>query len=115
MSEVEETELWVVPPRQRPGTFLVYEFAGIHDRLPELLESIAAWLRQCAEYALEQIIVSTADGWSTIAVIVHEIRPGDLIEQLTADGHNELAASIAALVTEHGVREGLRHAGIAYT
>jgi hypothetical protein len=114
MSDVDEAELWLLPPRRCPGTFLVYEFAGIHDRLPELLESIAAWLRQCAEYALEQIVVSTEDGWSTIAVIVQEIRPGDVIEELTGEGHHELAASIAALVTEHGVREGLRRAGVAY-
>jgi len=94
---------------------VVYEFEGIHDRVPEMLEMIAAWLRQCAEYALEQIALHTEDGWSIISVIVHEISAGDLIEQLTTEGHVGLAESIATLVTEHGVREGLRLAGVAYT
>jgi hypothetical protein len=115
MSEVDEAERWVLPPRQRPGAFLAFEFAGIHYRLPEMLETIAEWLRHCAEYMLEQLTVSTEDGWSKVSVIVQELRPSDIVEQLTADGHAELATSIAALVKMHGVREGLRNAGIAYS
>jgi hypothetical protein len=88
---------------------------AVHYRLPEMLETIAEWLRHCAEYMLEQVTVSTEDGWSKVSVIVQELRPSDIVEQLTADGHAELATSIAALVKMHGVREGLRNAGIAYS
>lgn len=45
---------WMLPPRRRDGSFAVYEFEGADDRLPEVLETIAAWLRECAEYLLEQ-------------------------------------------------------------
>ena len=92
LSEIDE-ESWVLPPRRQAGTCVVYEFEGIHDRVPEMLEMIAAWLRECAEYALEQIALHTEDGWSIISVIVHEISAGDLIEQLTTEGHAGLAES----------------------
>src|SRR4051794_31625233 len=69
----------------------------------------------CSKYQLEQIAVNTDDvGWSTVAVTVQELRPGDLIELLTRAGEDELASRVAALVTEHGVREGLRLLGLSY-
>lgn len=108
-------EEWVLPPERRAGTLFVYDFTGCHDRLPEILELIAAWLRSCAEYQLEQIAMNTGDlGWSTLSVTVRELLPGDLIEQLTRQGDTDLAAQIAPLVTEYGTREGLRRAGVAY-
>ena len=57
--------------------------------------------------------MSNADGWATVAVTVWEVSPGDLIKSLTSQGYADMAASIANLVTEHGVREGLRLAGMA--
>ena len=105
---------WMLPPRRRDGTFAVYEFEGADDRLPEVLETIAAWLRDCAEYLLEQVTVHVDDGWATVSVVVHELRPGDLIEQLEAQGHPDLAAALAASVTRHGTREGLRRIGVSY-
>lgn len=114
MSDADDDDLWVLPPRRRAGSFVVYDFEGCHDRLPEMLETIAAWLRECAEYLLEQLTVHTDDGWSTVSVVVHELRPGDLMEQLARQGHPDLAASLAAAVTEHGTREGLRRIGVAY-
>jgi hypothetical protein len=104
----------VLPPRRREGSFAVYAFEGCHDRLPEMLETIAAWLRDCAEYLLEQLTVHTDDGWSMVSVVVHELRPGDLIQQLASQGHPDLAAYPAAAVTEHGTREGLRRIGVSY-
>ena len=102
-------------PDLRSGTFLVHDFGGPHDRVPEMLEFIATWLRACSEYQLEQIAVNTDDlGWSTVAVTVQELRPGDLIELLTRAGEDQLASRVAALVTEHGVREGLRLLGLSY-
>jgi hypothetical protein len=44
--DVDDSEEWVLPPQRRSGTFLVYDFAGAHDRLPEILELIAVWLRR---------------------------------------------------------------------
>src|SRR5437763_8513283 len=102
-------------PELRSGTFLVHDFAGPHDRVPEMLEFIAPWLRACSEYQLENIAVNTDDlGWSTVAVTVQELRPGDLIELLTRAGEDQLASRVAALVTEHGVRDGLRLLGLSY-
>lgn len=78
-----------------------------------MLEFIATWLRACTEYQLEQIAVNTDElGWSTMAVTVQELRPGDLIEELTQVGGHELASRVVVLVTEHGVREGLRLLGV---
>jgi len=114
MRHTNEDELWVLPPRRRDGSFAVYEFEGCHDRVPEMLETVAAWLRECAEYLLEQVTVHTDDGWSTVSVVVHELRPGDLMQQLADQGHAELAEVLAAAVTEHGTREGLRRIGVAY-
>jgi len=37
-------------PRRRDGTFRVYEFSRDASYLPSLLEEIAAWARECAEY-----------------------------------------------------------------
>jgi hypothetical protein len=92
----------------RDVLFAVYAFEGCHDRPPEMLETIAGWLRDCAEYLLEQVARHTIDGWSTVSVVVHELRPGDLMQQLESQGHPDLAASLAASVTEHRTREGLR-------
>lgn len=114
MSEIGEDDLWVLPPRRCDGSFAVYEFAGCHDRVPEMLETLAVWLRECAEFVLEQVTVHTDDGWSTLHVVVHELRPGDLMQQLADQGHADLAGSLAASVTEHGTREGLRRIGVAY-
>ena len=100
-------------PIRRDGTFRVFEFSGDASRLPTLLEEIASWARECAEYQVVDLAVSDKDGWSTVAVTVWEVSPGDLIKSLTSQGHADMAASIADLVTEHGVREGLRMAGIA--
>ena len=65
----------MLPPRRRDGSFAVYEFEGADERLPEVLETIAAWLRACAEFRLEQVTVHVDDGWATAAVVVHELRP----------------------------------------
>jgi len=100
-------------PTRREGTFRVFEFSRDASHLPGLLEEIAAWARECAEYQVVDLAVSNADGWATVAVTVWEVSPGDLIESLTSQGHADMAASIANLVTEHGVREGLRLAGMA--
>jgi ABC-type multidrug transport system ATPase subunit len=78
-----------------------------------LLERIANWIRFCAEYSVEQINLTTHDGWATAAVTVLEIRAGDVMQQLTAVGREEMAAAIASLVRRYGLREGLRKAGIA--
>src|SRR5256885_14265283 len=94
---------WVLPPQRRQGSFLVFDFEGAHERIPELLELIAAWLRGCAEYQLEQIAVRTDEtGWSIVSVTVQELLPGDLMEALTAAGCPDLAASVASLVKQHG-------------
>lgn len=114
MTDANEADLWVLPPRRRAGSFAVFEFEGSHDRVPEMLETVAAWLRECAEYLLEQVTVHTDDGWSTVSVVVHELRPGDLMQQLADQGHADLAETLAAAVTEHGTREGLRRIGVAY-
>lgn len=79
-----------------------------------MLETIAGWLRECAEYLLEQVTVRTDDGWSTVTVVVHELRPGDLMQQLASEGHADLAEALADAVTRHGVREGLRRIGVSY-
>lgn len=100
-------------PARREGTFRVYEFSGDASRLPTLLEEIANWARECAEYQVVDLSVSNECGWATVAVTVWEVSPGDLIESLTSQGHADSAAAIANLVTEHGVREGLRLAGMA--
>jgi hypothetical protein len=100
-------------PTRREGTFRVFEFSRDASHLPGLLEEIAAWARECAEYQVVDLAVSNADGWATVAVTVWEVSPGDLIKSLTSQGHADMAASIANLVTEHGVREGLRLAGMA--
>jgi hypothetical protein len=61
-------------PNQRPGTFLVHDFAGPRERVPEMLEFIATWLRACTAYQLEQIAVDSDElGWSTLAVTVQEL------------------------------------------
>lgn len=65
-----------------------------------MLETIAAWLCECAEYLLEPVTVSTADGWSTVSVVVHELRPGDLMRQLADQGHADVAESLAAAATQ---------------
>jgi hypothetical protein len=101
-------------PRRRDGSYAVYAFEGCHDRLPEMLETIAGWLRECAEYLLEQITVHTDDGWSMVTVVVHELRPGDLMQQLADQGHDDLASSLAESVTAYGTREGLRRIGVSY-
>lgn len=75
--------------------------------------SIAAWARECAEYQVVDLSISNEGGWTTVAVTVWEVSPGDLIESLTSQGHADAAAEIANLVTEHGVREGLRLVGMA--
>src|SRR5438270_310525 len=82
MSDDEnDLEEWVLPPQQRHGTFLVFDFEGAHERVSETLELIAAWLRGCAEYQLEQIAVSTDEvGWSVLSVTVQELMPGDLMQ-----------------------------------
>lgn len=100
-------------PTRQEGTFRVYDFSGDASRLPSLLEEIAAWAREYAEYQVQHLSVSTENGWTTVSVTVWEVVPGDLIKSLTAQGHADTAASIANLVTEHGVREGLRVAGFA--
>jgi hypothetical protein len=100
-------------PTRREGTFRVFEFSRDASHLPTLLEEIAAWARECAEHQVVDLAVSNADGWATVAVTVWEVSPGDLIKSLTSQGQADMAASIANLVTEHGVREGLRLAGIA--
>src|SRR5436190_7901631 len=70
-------EEWVLPPERWCGTFLVYDFEGAHDRLPAILELIAAWLRGSSEYQLEQIAVTTDDlGWCTLSVTVRELLDG---------------------------------------
>lgn len=102
-------------PTRREGTFRVFEFSGDAGRLPTLLEEIARWARECAEYQVVDLSVSSESGWSTVAVTVWEVSPGDLIKSLNSQGHADAAASIADLVTEHGVREGLRLAGISST
>src|SRR3954454_9760892 len=113
-NDENDLDEWVLPPQRRHGTFLVFDFEGAHDRVPELLELTAAWLRGCAEYQLEQIAVRTdEDGWSVLSVTVQELRPGDLMEALTAAGQPELAAHVAALVKQHGTREGLRRMGLS--
>jgi len=112
--DTEDDDDWMLPPRRRDGSFALYEFEGADDRLPEVLEAIAAWLRECAEYLLEQMIVHVDDGWAAVSVVVHELRPGDLIEQLEWQGHPDLAASLAVSVKTHGVREGLRRIGVSY-
>ena len=116
MSDDEnDIEEWVLPPQRRHGTFLVFDFEGAHERVSEMLELIAAWLRGCAEYQLEQIAVSTdEDGWSVPSVTVQELMPGDLMQALTAAGHPDLAAGVAELIKQHGVREGMRRLGLAY-
>jgi hypothetical protein len=100
-------------PRRRDGTFRVYEFSRDASYLPSLLEEIAAWARECAEYQVVDLSISNEGGWTTVAVTVWEVSPGDLIASLTSQGHADAAAEIANLVTEHGVREGLRLVGMA--
>jgi hypothetical protein len=100
-------------PTRRDGTFRLYEFSGDASHLPTLLEQVASWARECAEYQIVDLSVSDDDGWSTVAVTVWEVSPGDLIKSLTSQGHADGAAAIANLVSEHGVREGLRLAGMA--
>lgn len=100
-------------PTRRDGTFSVFEFSGDANHLPTLLAEIAVWARECAEYQIVNLSVSHEGVWATVAVTVWEVIPGDLIKSLTCQGHADLAASIANLVTEHGVREGLRLAGMA--
>lgn len=99
-------------PRRRDGGYLVFDFAGSSDRLPSLLIEIAAWLRACTEYALEQLAVAHGEvDEVTISVTVREMLAGDVIEALTKQGYEELAADVADLVYQHGRREGLRLAG----
>jgi hypothetical protein len=100
-------------PTRRDGTFRVFEFSGDANHLPTLLEEIATWARECAEYQVVDLSVSHEGGWATLAVTVWEVSPGDLIKSLTSQGRADMAASIANLVTEHGTREGLRLAGMA--
>ena len=100
-------------PTRRDGTFRVFEFSGDASRLPTLFEEIASWARECAEYQVVDLSVGNEGGWTTVAVTVWEVCPGDLIKSLTSQGHADMAASIANLVTEYGVREGLRLAGMA--
>lgn len=100
-------------PTRREGTFRVFEFSRDASHLPGLLEEVAAWARECAEYQVVDLAVSNADGWATVAVSVWELSPGDLIKSLTWQGHVDSAAAIADLVTEQGVREGLRLAALA--
>lgn len=107
--EVEDTPT----PTRRDGTFRVFEFSDDASRLPSLLEQIASWARECSEYQVLHLSVSTETGWTTVAVTAWEVSPGDLIKSLTSEGHGDMAASIANLVTEHGVREGLRMAGLS--
>lgn len=110
----DDTEDDDVPnPTRREGTFRVFEFSRDASYLPALLEEIATWARECAEYQVVDLSVSNESGWATVAVTVWEVRPGDLIKSLNSQGHADMAASIANLVTEHGVREGLRLAGMA--
>ena len=103
-------------PERRAGTFSVFDFEAPFDDLPSLLERIASWIRFCAEYSVEQINLTTTtdDGWVTIAVTVLEIRAGDVMQQLTAVGLEEMATAIASLVRQYGLREGLRKAGLAH-
>ena len=77
IDDIDEEDDWMLPPRRRDGSFAVYEFEGADDRLPEVLETIAAWRRECAEYRLEQVTVHVEDCWAAAAVVVHELRPGD--------------------------------------
>jgi hypothetical protein len=100
-------------PTRRDGSFSVFEFSRDASYLPSLLEEIAAWARECAEYQVVDLAVSNAGGWTTVAVTVWQVCPRDLIKSLTTQGHADMAASIANLVTEHGTREGLRLAGMA--
>ena len=39
---------------------------------------------------------------------------GDLIEHLEREGHPDVAAYLAASITAHGTREGLRIMGVSY-
>lgn len=100
-------------PVRRDGTFGVFEFSRDANHLPSLLEEIATWARECAEYQVVDLSVRHEGGWATVAVTVWEVSPGDLIKSLTSQGHADMAATIANLVTEHGAREGLRLAGMA--
>ncbi len=78
-----------------------------------------SWLRSAAsasEASVSPVVdlsISNEGGWTTVAVTVWEVSPGDLVESLTSQGHADAAAEIANLVTEHGVREGLRLVGMA--
>lgn len=101
-------------PTRREGAFLVFDFEGDHDDLPALLEEIARWIRECAEYAVEQITIGTDLGWTTISVTVFEIRPGDVMQAVAEVGGTLTAAAIAAHVKGHGLREGLRRTGFGY-
>lgn len=52
-------------PRRRDGTFRVYEFSRDASYLPSLLEEIAAWARECAEYQVVDLSISNEGGWTT--------------------------------------------------
>ena len=105
----------VINPVRHDGTFLVFDFCGEVEELPSLLEEIARWIRTCAEYVVHQIDISSDEtAWMTVSVTVFEIRPGDVMQGLEALGDSETARRIGDLVTEHGLREGLRRAGFAY-
>jgi len=75
-----------------------------------LLERIVA----AGTHPVHTEVFDYPDGWSTLSVVVHELRPGYLMQQLASQGHPDLAASLAASVTEHGTREGLRPIGVSY-
>lgn len=62
-------------PTRREGTFRVFEFSRDASHLPGLLEEIAAWARECAEYQVVDLAVSNADGWATVAVTVWRSAP----------------------------------------
>lgn len=100
-------------PTRREGTYRVFDFSRDASHLPALLEEVASWARECAEYQVVDLSMRNEGGWTTVAVTVWEVSPGDLIKSLTSQGHADMAAAIANLVTEHGVREGLRLAGMA--
>src|SRR3546814_16958797 len=45
-------------PTRRDGTFRLYEFSGDASYLPTLLEQVASWARECAEYQIVDLSVS---------------------------------------------------------
>lgn len=110
----DDDDLWVATPQRRDGTFLVYDFRHRTEHLPDILETIAVWARECAEYVVTQLSLHVNEEDTVVTVTVAELRPGDLLEQLARQGWNDLADDVAAVVTEHGVREGLRKLGFAY-